>query len=784
MITYTTQIEVSNQDWKTCNENAFLKKIEELPKYGNCVCEVIPDDTPVKLYFDIDIGGELREGVEIGDICYDVIDGEAVPLLRNHFKDVALDWGIMEASSLKYFKYGSTTPVWKCSVRIIINSILATKKQQLAIVRDLNRIIGTSWHYIIEDCGFETMPLFFDEGVYDSNRKMRTLGSSKRGENRPLRLWGDTTPEKTVITGFFPADAHILNFEVPTAVAVAAADYDGSGNIDFLTRCLDAGLFGRRSVEYETWSQMGWAIKNSYGDEGFPLFDRFSRLCPAKYNTNEVREFWEDINMERHKKLTEGSIRHWAKEENPAVYKQIEDEMANICIVPEAAPVAQAAPAPEAKPAAAEPAGDINDTTLSFDEKKAIFEKTHFKVISEALYFRECEDGEIITYNEAKLKSAYIHLLHTEPVYNKQGTVISTKTSRFISEWIKCDRIRKYDRVGIYPNMDAPQNVYNMWQPFRMEKITDYTPNEEGLQFILNHIKKLLNDDTAVYDYVIKWIAQMIQYPAHKSTHITLYGEEGTGKTSVVLLLRAMFGNKRVLETTNPLRDVWGQFNGMMQNAFVVNLNEISKKDTLQVEGQMKAAITDSTIAINKKGQDAYVIDSYHRYISTTNNAEHLRTHKNDRRNLMTQVSSVFVKNTEHFNKFYNYLNDDNVVKTCYEYFKTVPGVDNFNSIPIPHTEYQETLKLLSKTPIELWLLSFCSMDHKGKNEFTNEQLYKDFAYFISENNFKYECNSNQFAVRLQNMRLKDIENVRIGKVGTRGKKFDFYNLLLVLDRD
>ena len=42
------------------------------------------------------------------------------------------------------------------------------------------------------------------------------------------------------------------------------------------------------------------------------------------------------------------------------------------------------------------------------------------------------------------------------------------------------------------------------------------------------------------------------------------------------------------------------------------------------------------------------------------------------------------------------YLDDVHVIKTCYEYFKSIEGLDAFGKIPIPSTEYQDDLKEVS----------------------------------------------------------------------------------------
>jgi len=135
-----------------------------------------------------------------------------------------------------------------------------------------------------------------------------------------------------------------------------------------------------------------------------------------------------------------------------------------------------------------------------------------------------------------------------------------------------------------------------------------YTHKPAELKLILNHIKILCNHDDNVYDYFIKWIAQMIQYPHIKTIMPTFISAQGSGKGTLFKLFEKMLGNEKVFETTDPGRDVWGDFNGMMCDCFLVNLNELSKKDTIESEGKIKGLITDHTLAINQKGIPQYKI--------------------------------------------------------------------------------------------------------------------------------------------------------------------------------
>lgn len=407
----------------------------------------------------------------------------------------------------------------------------------------------------------------------------------------------------------------------------------------------------------------------------------------------------------------------------------------------------------------------------SFAKVAAAFEENHAKIINANVFIKEGADG-VMSLSRQHLKTAYEHMIY-EKVINSQGKSMVV-SANFINDWlVNNPEQRCYESMEIYPTgLSCPSNHYNMWRPFEMEFVTEYVPQPDGCEKMLNHIKILCGHEEAVYDYFIKWIAQMIQYPAVKTIIPTLISNEGAGKGTLMRLLEKMLGGKKVLETTTPSRDVWGDFNGIMADAFLVNLNELSKKEMIECEGQFKGLITDPTIWINNKGVNQFKVQSYHRFITTTNNEEPLNTKKGDRRNLMIRSSDEKCGDKEYFTEMYALLDDVNVVKTCYEYFKAIPDMDKFGKIPLPVTDYQQDLQELSKSPIENWVKSF-TYDNMDKSEVTvfTKEAFTEFKHYITENKVEYHVNNVQFGVRLQ--RLK-IDGITTGIHSKKGYKIKF----------
>jgi len=397
-----------------------------------------------------------------------------------------------------------------------------------------------------------------------------------------------------------------------------------------------------------------------------------------------------------------------------------------------------------------------NNNNNTFEIVSTKFEESHCKIVTKSIFVQHTEK-KITPLSRYQIKTSYENM-----TYEKLRGDFQIVQCNFINDWlINNPNQLCYDDMGCYPTgIECPENHFNTWTPFAMELVTNYEPNLEGQDFILKHIKILCNHEEAIYDYIIKWIAQMIQYPAIKTICPILISKQGAGKGTLLLLIEKMIGSNKYFETTDPARDVWGDFNGQMVGAYFVNVNELSKKDTIACEGKIKGLITDTKLNINTKGVGQYEIQSYCRFIMTTNSTEPFNTPEDDRRMLIIRSSDEKIGNKEYFNILREHIKNINVVKTCYEYFKSIPEMDKFHKIPLPCTEYQTNLKQLSRSPIESWLEQIVYDNwNEPSIELSAKDAYTSFKnYCKKHSDSKYEISSNKLAVRLKNLKINGIE--------------------------
>jgi hypothetical protein len=203
-IKYITNLKDGNS-FKTLSKTEFINRLDNsLPTY-----EFTGDnDTKCKLYFDID------SYVETEYFSLETIEGVknyAIHLIKENLKEyISIEPKISIATSHgKLPKEGKS----KYSIRLFVSNVYTNKSNIKSFVIKMNKKVSNEiWDYIEKP----TDGNLFDDKVYDNNKKMRCVNTSKDGENRPL-VAEDCSTEDTVITEFFDENAVELPLIAPSS---------------------------------------------------------------------------------------------------------------------------------------------------------------------------------------------------------------------------------------------------------------------------------------------------------------------------------------------------------------------------------------------------------------------------------------------------------------------------------------------------------------------------------------------------------------------------------------
>ena len=164
---------------------------------------------------------------------------------------------------------------------------------------------------------------------FDTVEKFQLL--SARYKNHP--------DEIIKITALQEMAAMVETYKKPTPATVIpptpaptgkSSTFEGDKKYDFImaTKCIEAGIFFEWAADSIKWKQMGFHLKQYFGDtpEVYQLFDTFSNQSPKYYNELENREKWDGFST-NDKYENFGIFINWAKELNKTKLKEIQDGM-------------------------------------------------------------------------------------------------------------------------------------------------------------------------------------------------------------------------------------------------------------------------------------------------------------------------------------------------------------------------------------------------------------------------------------------------------------------------
>ena len=202
--------------------------------------------------------------------------------------------------------------------------------------------------------------------------------------------------------------------------------------------------------------------------------------------------------------------------------------------------------------------------------------------------------------------------------------------------WFKHTKRRQYDQLVFKPGKEVPANSYNLWTGFDVEPIFN-----GGCERILTHIKEVIaGGSQSVYDWIVGWLAQMVQAPHDKpGTALVLQGEQGVGKSLLSEYFGKIFG-KHYKSISQP-RHLGGNFNAHLQYCVFLNAEEAFWGGDKKSAGILKDLITNKHMAIEKKGVDVTEGENHIHVLMTTNNDWAVPADFGERRFSVVTVSSI-----------------------------------------------------------------------------------------------------------------------------------------------
>ncbi|KAA6376855.1 MAG: hypothetical protein EZS28_027619, partial [Streblomastix strix] len=248
--------------------------------------------------------------------------------------------------------------------------------------------------------------------------------------------------------------------------------------------------------------------------------------------------------------------------------------------------------------------------------------------------------------------------------------------------------------------------ILTVFQGYKYKKLD--TIDYECLQMYFDLIKETIAaGDERVYEYILNWMAWLIQNPGKKSrAAIVIQGRQGIGKNRFTDVIAELTSRYSCSNITN-IDEFTGRFNSVVENKMFAVLNEMmnyndSKKGVATV---MKSIISDLTIRINEKNQPRRTAENVMNIIYVTNADMPVQLDTDDRRHLVCTCKTVHQVSEEHKEdvEYFNELSQS-YTQEFYENLMTFlleRDISQFNPTLIPMTEAKKQLINVSRSPID-----------------------------------------------------------------------------------
>ena len=303
-------------------------------------------------------------------------------------------------------------------------------------------------------------------------------------------------------------------------------------------------------------------------------------------------------------------------------------------------------------------------------------------------------------------------------------------------------------------------NDYSLFTGYPYKTLVDC--NENIIKSFLDHTREVIaNNDEKLYEYILNWIAYIVQNPAKKTGIVlVLLGMQGAGKTWWSDTLCDMFGKYATKNITN-IDHITGKFNSARLNQKLIVINELSDADGNKVfnPSSLKSAITEDAFQLEKKGIDSVSCDAVDNFIICSNEFNCLKIERDDRRFVVMEVSPKYKDDKSHFAPMYEMRN-----RAFYEQlltFFTKRDIQGF--IPqqnIPITKQKKEMQRSSENSCVQFIRAHFE-EFDSREGWSCQTCYNFYQEYCKNNGFKPVA-ANTFGSRTRDILEK--KRVRYGE--------------------
>ena len=277
----------------------------------------------------------------------------------------------------------------------------------------------------------------------------------------------------------------------------------------------------------------------------------------------------------------------------------------------------------------------------------------------------------------------------------------------FIKRWIKDPQRRFVKRLVYKHQADCDADEASLFNGFAYEDMEGDDP--EAVAMFRDILAACAGDDPTVTDYVLRYLAHIIQKPFEQPGTAVIFTSHthGTGKDTLLNLMRRIIG--RHSKHYSSETQFWNTHDTGKEGALLIHLEEAGARANKAKCGELKALVTADSLDINPKGVKAYSVPNVARIMMTTNEPDPVKLEESDRRFVIIRPSDrLHARGLTWWMSIQDQLTSQAFLHTVGRYLETV-DLAGWNPRVMPMTETKAELMELSKPPEQLFLEDYIS---------------------------------------------------------------------------
>ncbi len=269
------------------------------------------------------------------------------------------------------------------------------------------------------------------------------------------------------------------------------------------------------------------------------------------------------------------------------------------------------------------------------------------------------------------------------PIYVPLGTA-----------WLDHEKRRQFMEIKMLPE-GAADGVYNLWRGYSIK------PVKGSWKLMRKHIRKVIcNGDKALYAYVKKWLALMIQKPwIPGQVALVLQGGKGVGKGMLGNAICRIIGQHAC--HVSSIKHITGDFNAHLEDCIFLFADEAFWAGDKAAEGALKSMITEPTIHITRKYCDDKQARNMLHLFMASNNDWVVPASNDERRYCVLKVSDRYAGDHDYFEALAQETDNGGLEAMLYALQKV--DISDFNVRAVPKTDGLTEQKLLGLDTVMAW---------------------------------------------------------------------------------